>query len=99
MGKKCMGHFKMGFTEDMEKESIAVKEARAIWYSLLHFKELIKNSVVIFYCDNQTVCWGFKKEMSRCRKLNELLIAIIRLTKKLGVDFEVVWTPTMYQLF
>ena len=93
-----MGHFKMGFTEDMEKESIAIKEARAIWYSLIHFKKLIKNSVVIFYCDNQTVCWGFNKEMSRCRKLNELLIAIIRLTKRLGVSFEVVWTPTLYQL-
>ena len=93
-----MGHFKMGFTEAMENESIAVKEARAIWYSLIHFKDLIKNSVCIFYCDNQCVCWGFHKQMSRCRKLNEFIIAIIRLTKRLNITFEVVWTPTLYQL-
>ena len=93
-----MGHFKMGFTEDMEKDSIAIKEARAIWYSLLHFKDLIKNSVIIFYCDNQSVCWSFTKEMSRNRKLNELIIAIVRLTKRLGISFDVVWTPTLYQL-
>ena len=93
-----MGQFKMGFTEEMEKESIAVKEARAIWYSLIHFKSLIKNSVIIFYCDNQSVCWGFTKEMSRNRKLNELIIAIVRLTKRLNITFDVVWTPTLYQL-
>ena len=93
-----MGHFKMGFTEAMENESIAIKEARAIWYSLIHFKDLIKNSVCIFYCDNQSVCWGFTKQMSRCRKLNEFIIAIIRLTKRLNIKFEVVWTPTLYQL-
>ena len=93
-----MGHFKMGFTEAMENESIAIKEARAIWYSLIHFKNLLKNSVCIFYCDNQSVCWGFTKQMSRCRKLNEFIIAIIRLTRRLNIKFEVVWTPTLYQL-
>ena len=88
----------MGFTEEMEKESIAIKEARAIWYSIMHFKEMIKNSVCIFYCDNQSVCWAFTKEMSRCRKLNELVIGIVRLCKRLNIAFEVVWTPTLYQL-
>ena len=93
-----MGHFKMGFTESMVDESIAVKEARAIWYGLIHFKEIIRNSVCIFYCDNQSVCWAFHKQMSRNRKLNEFVIAIIRLAKRLDVSFEVVWTPTLYQL-
>ena len=93
-----MGHFKMGFTEAMESESIAIKEARAIWYGLIHFKDIVRNSVCIFYCDNQSVCWAFHKQMSRCRKLNEFIIAIIRLTKRLNIVFDVVWTPTLYQL-
>ena len=88
----------MGFTEAMENESIAIKEARAIWYSLIHFKDKVRNSYCTFYCDNQSVCWGFTKQMSRCRKLNEFIIAIIRLCKRLNIQFEVVWTPTLYQL-
>ena len=88
----------MGFTEAMEGESIAIKEARAIWYSLIHFKDKVRNSFCTFYCDNQSVCWGFNKQMSRCRKLNEFIIAIIRLCKKLNINFDVVWTPTLYQL-
>ena len=88
----------MGFTEAMEGESIAIKEARAIWYSLIHFKDKVRNSFCTFYCDNQTVCWAFTKQMSRCRKLNEFVIAIIRLCKRYNIDFDVVWTPTLYQL-
>ena len=98
VGTKRIGHFKMGFTEAMTTESIAVKEARAIWYGIIHFKDKLKNSVCIFYCDNQSVCWAFHKQMSRCRKLNEFIIAIIRITKRLNIKFEIVWTPTLYQL-
>ena len=88
----------MGFTEEMEADSIAVKEARAIWYSLIHFKDKVQNSICLFYCDNQTVCWAFTKQMSRSRKLNEIIIAIVRLCKRLNITFELIWSPTLYQL-
>lgn len=88
----------MGFLESMEPEPIAVKEAYAIWYSMLHFREHLRNTECTLYCDNQTVCWAFGKEKSRNRKVKNIVIDILRLAKRLNCDIEIVWTPSPMQL-
>ena len=88
----------MGFEESMVDEPIAVKEAYAIWYSMLHFRDYLRNTECTIYCDNQTVCWAFIKEKSNNRKVKNIVIDILRLAKKLNCDIEIVWTPTGIQL-
>ena len=74
----------MGFLESMVDEPIAVKEAYAIWYSMIHFREYLRNTECTLYCDNQTVCWAFLKEKSKNRKVKNIVIDILRLAKKLN---------------
>ena len=88
----------MGFLEQMEDEPIAVKEAYAIWYSMMHFRDFLRNTECTLYCDNQTVCWAFTKEKSKNRKVKNIVIDILRLAKKLNCDIEIVWSPTTIQL-
>lgn len=48
--------------------------------------------------DNQTCCWAFEKEGSRCRVMNLIAIKILRLIKSLDSEPEIVWTPTKIQI-
>ena len=97
-GLSRKGYFKMGFTEAMENDSIAQKEAWAILYSLLHFRDLVYKKHLILYVDNQTCCWAFTKESSRSRKLNNTIIKILRVARILECKLEIVWIPTVLQL-
>ena len=57
---------------------ISCKEGLAIYFSLLHFKQFLRNKIIQLHVDNQTCCWAFEKEGSRCRVMNLIAIKILR---------------------
>ena len=96
--KTKIGEFKRGFEENLNSYPIACKEGLAIYYSLLHFRQFLKKKIIQLHVDNQTVCWAFEKEGSKCRVLNLIVIKILRLIKSLDSQYEIVWTPTKLQV-
>ena len=98
IGEIRIGEFKRGFEEALTTYPIAVKEALAIWFCILHFSRVLRKKFIQIYVDNQTVCWAFKKEGSRNRILNQIIIKIMRKIKELESDIEIIWITTKLQL-
>ena len=98
VGETKIGEYKRGFEESLASYPIAEKEGLAIWFTILYFSRLLRNKFIQLYVDNQTVCWAFKKEGSRSRHLNQIIIKILRKIKELNSEVEIIWIPTTLQL-
>ena len=97
-GETRIGEYKRGFEEALVDYPIAEKEGLAIWFSLLHFSRFLRNKFIQLYVDNQAVCWAFKKEGSKSRVLNQIIIKILRKIKELGSEYEIIWIHTSLQI-
>ena len=98
IGETKIGEYKRGFEESLTSYPIAEKEGLAIWFTILHFSRVLRNKYIQLYVDNQTVCWAFRKEGSRSRHLNQIIIKILRKIKELNSEVEIIWIPTTLQL-
>ena len=93
-----LGELKLPFSEIFSEFTIVQKEMLAIYFAIVHFTAFLKDSYIILFCDNQQACHAFGLEGSRNEIVNNILIQIYELLKKINADIRVVWIPTHLEI-
>ena len=93
-----LGELTRFFSEDFHEDSIAVKEALAILYTLRQFSKRLQGCHLVNFCDNQVVVAAFSNDGARDPRLNDVVRLIYEEVEKMGATFVCYWVSTKIQL-
>ena len=86
------------FSELEQKLPICQKEAIAIYKMLHKCKSVLANTILIHFCDNTNVVFGYNGLGSKNRQMNHWIIKIYKVLREMNSTLKMYWCSTKLQM-
>ena len=86
------------FNENDQAKPICQKEAIAIIKMLQKCKDVLANTIIVHFCDNQNVVYAYNGLGTKNRKLNHYIVQIYKILHNLNSSLKMYWCSTRLQL-
>ena len=86
------------FNETDQAKPICQKEAIAILKMLQKCKNVLANTNIVHFCDNQNVVFGYKGLGTKNRALNDYIVQIYKFLHNINSSLKMYWCSTKLQL-